>query len=665
MAQIPLEKIRIALPVQNLSTLMEVLQQHGGTELIEETPTGTAVSAEKKLEQEATVHRASCEETLRFLSAYRNAPFLTKMFEGDRAHTTEHEMNTLEEKYPVKDILKKVTEFQQVFGTLLAEEKKVRDELRDIEDWRRLGLPLNRITDTQHATVVALRGSKKALSTLLAESENGSELDKHSDVFTVGETTALAIVYKPYRETFTRFIDSLGITLVTLPVSSETPEQMYETLLKKQEDVLQQKTDLEQAIAQYAKEHYTILQKHTEQARWKEARLHHATQTPRTTYTAVYTAWIPVTKKGALSTTLQEKIPESAYETVQTSAEEIPPTFLQNNSIVAPFQTVTTLYGAPVHQDLDPTPYLAPFFFVFFALCLGDVGYGLTLATLTGVILFKYHVETGMRAMLRLLFFGGIGSLVAGVFFGGYLGVAPGTIHPLLAQVQQFDPIGNPLPVFFLSLILGFIHVCFGIVLNTVRQFRLKEKKDALLDNMPWLYMFALAALFVLQSANLLPQQFATPLSIAFTPLVIAGVVVLILTQGRKKDGIFGKLFFGILSLYGAIGYFADILSYSRLLALGLATGALAFSINLIAGFVGNAVPFVGPVFLVLVLLFGHTLNITISVLGAFINSSRLQFVEFFSKFVTGTNRVFTPFCVSEHDIIILPEQGKKETTNI
>ena len=135
-----------------------------------------------------------------------------------------------------------------------------------------------------------------------------------------------------------------------------------------------------------------------------------------------------------------------------------------------------------------------------------------------------------------------------------------------------------------------------------------------------------------------------------------AAFASIVLTQGRSEDTILKKVLFGVLSLYGIIGYFADVLSYSRILALGLATTALSFSINLIAQFVGSTLPAaLGIIATIVILIFGHTLNITISVLGSFIHSARLQFVEFFSKFLLGSGRTFKPFRKEERNVIILP----------
>jgi V/A-type H+-transporting ATPase subunit I len=168
--------------------------------------------------------------------------------------------------------------------------------------------------------------------------------------------------------------------------------------------------------------------------------------------------------------------------------------------------------------------------------------------------------------------------------------------------------------------------------------------------------MFVTFGAMILAMIGFFPSSINTAVNTHWGSVAIGLAVIIMITKGRHGNGIPGKITTGVLSLYDGVGYFADILSYSRLLALGLATGALGFSINLIGGFIGGDTLGISTVFMVLILIFGHTLNIVLSTLGAFINSSRLQFVEFFSKFLQGTGRPFAAFKKQERNVIILPD---------
>ena len=160
---------------------------------------------------------------------------------------------------------------------------------------------------------------------------------------------------------------------------------------------------------------------------------------------------------------------------------------------------------------------------------------------------------------------------------------------------------------------------------------------DAILDDLLWIYFLLILVAFGIQKAG------AITISPYIGKMVLGGVVALVLTQGRKEKNLILKIGSGILSLYKTVGYLSDTLSYSRILALGLATSIIAMVINMVAIMTKDMIPIVGYVIMILVLIGGHIFNIAVNVLGSFIHSSRLQFVEFFSKFLVGGGTEFDP----------------------
>jgi V/A-type H+-transporting ATPase subunit I len=187
----------------------------------------------------------------------------------------------------------------------------------------------------------------------------------------------------------------------------------------------------------------------------------------------------------------------------------------------------------------------------------------------------------------------------------------------------------------------------FGILLHIVREAKFTSLTTGLLDHGPWFALFASLVLWGGNTTGLIPGEHTY-----FIWGIYASLAALVLTQGRNEKGIIKKAFMGVLSLYNSINYFSDVLSYSRLLALGLATSALAFAVNLIASMVAS-VPFVGSLLVVAVLVVGHLFNLAVNLLGAFIHSARLQFVEFFGKFITGNGKDFAPFARKERFVVL------------
>jgi V/A-type H+-transporting ATPase subunit I len=648
MAIVSFSKIRCYAPREHAGTLVEALQSLGVAELVPDT----ALPNSTVRNHHSTTTHAGVELARTFLAQYHSGDFWRTAFEGGRAHTTATELDDLATSYNFAETLATIQGWQTRLAELERSRKAHEVTLRSLDTFERLELPLSSVGTTRTTTTLAVRGAERLLRDCVADITAAHETE--TAITPVAATTALITYRTHLAETVTELIATHGLEIVTLPQTTKTGAELYTETTAQLAGIETELQDLTTTITAYAAEHLPALQKLSDLTRWQTDADTTAQTLPTTDRTAVATAWVPTSALPAIEAALRDALPASAVE-VLDHGDEVPPTDMTNDALVQPFEAVTRLYGVPDHRDLDPTPLLAVFFFVFFGLCLSDVGYGLILMGLTGLVLWRYHVPAGTKQLLTLLFFGGLGTVFAGILFGGYLGVPPASIHPALVELQRFDPIANPLPVFYLSLALGFVQICFGIFLNLVRQVRLGQTRDGILDNAPWLLLFTLIALAIGNLAGVLPAALAGLITTYQTQAFIAAVVLLVLTQGRAQKNIFAKLLFGLLGLYGAVGYFADVLSYSRLMALGLATGALAFSINSIAGFVGGDSFGIGTIFMVLVLILGHTLNLAISILGTFINSARLQFVEFFSKFSTGTGRPFTPLRKDTRHTIILP----------
>lgn len=256
---------------------------------------------------------------------------------------------------------------------------------------------------------------------------------------------------------------------------------------------------------------------------------------------------------------------------------------------------------------------------------MSDAGYGLVLTIMLYIALKKFKPTGFARQLALVIFFGGISTTIWGAMFGGWFGLE---WHPLL-----FVPMNEPLKMLALCFGLGSIHLITGMLLKTKMLFRDGDVMGAVCDQISWLIMFL--GFFLMA---LVPGPIGKYLA-----WLGAGIIVLF--GGRDRKGIISRLIGGLLSLYNISGYLSDLLSYSRIFALGLATGVIAMVINTVAQMLWSAGP-VGIVAAILVLLAGHYFNIIINVLGAFVHSSRLQYIEFFGKFYEAGGRAFLPLAL-------------------
>ncbi|MFH1826098.1 MAG: V-type ATP synthase subunit I [bacterium] len=373
-----------------------------------------------------------------------------------------------------------------------------------------------------------------------------------------------------------------------------------------------------------------------------------------TRYTFVIEGWVKKSDWQRLTKALTQVTPDFEIFKMELDKDEKPPVALRNPGPASPFELITKIYGTPKYNEIDPTIPLSFFFALFFGLCLGDFGYGLALGLISIYFLKRYRLPEGGRNLFKLLIWGGGVSMIVGILTGSYFGLNPKDISPvllplkqLLLSVQIIDPVKSPLNMLVFSLALGVVQILFGIILQMAWKIKDKEYVSAVLDDGLWLFFLVSLVVLLVSNALSLPSTFIT------SRLSMLGAVLLVLTQGRHKKGIVQKFFSGLLSLYKISGYMGDTLSYSRLLALGMSSAIIGSVINILAGMLRGGPPVIGVILMVLLLIFGHLFNLVISTLSAFVHSTRLQMVEFFSKFYEGGGREFRPYKrVAEYTII-------------
>ncbi len=366
-----------------------------------------------------------------------------------------------------------------------------------------------------------------------------------------------------------------------------------------------------------------------------------------------FDGWMPKKAQPQVEALLKKY--EFYYDIKDPEPEEEIPVYLHNGGLSTPFEAVTNMYSLPSRHDIDPTRLLAPFYFIFFGMMLSDAAYGIIIAVVCWMILKKFKLEGMTYRMIKMFFYCGISTFIWGALFGGWFGdfipVAAKTLFNAEVTINPlwFDPLAEPMKLLIFSLIFGGIHLFVGMGIQAYMLIRDGHPLDALFDIGLWYILLIGLVVFGLGSS--LPPAIAAIGKV----MSIVGAVGVILTGGRSKKSIFGKITGGLGSLYGITGYLSDVLSYSRLLALGLATGVVAKVINTLGSLAGGGIK--GAIILLIAFVFGTIFNIGINALGAFVHSCRLQYVEFFGKFYTGGGRPFAPFERRTKYIKILKEE--------
>lgn len=328
----------------------------------------------------------------------------------------------------------------------------------------------------------------------------------------------------------------------------------------------------------------------------------------------------------------------SSLSRVKPAADEEIPVEIENKRIVRPFEFITRLYGMPQQSNVDPTVFLAPFFALFFGICLGDAGYGLVM--LIAAVLIGKKMQ-GDKKLVWMLAICSVFAILVGVLTGSWFGDSVSKFAPQLealrVKLMWFDPLEKPMMMMGVAMGLGYIHLMTGLLIAFVHNLKLRDYAPAVFEQLTWLVMLNSIVIFAFSKGGILPAG----LGMFCSRFAIAPAVLIVLFSSR--DGGWGaRLGMGAYNLFSTVFYLGDVLSYLRLMALGMVSSGLGMAINIIAELTLK-IPYIGFVVALLIFVGGHVFNLFLSILGAFVHTMRLQFVEFFPKFLAGGGRIFQP----------------------
>jgi V/A-type H+-transporting ATPase subunit I len=377
------------------------------------------------------------------------------------------------------------------------------------------------------------------------------------------------------------------------------------------------------------------------------------TATMQTKKCFILNGWIPARNGKQFEYDITHLCDDIAVKITDPADTDNPPVLTHNSAIVTPFGSVTAMYGAPGRTDIDPNPFVAFFYFLFFGIMLGDAGYGILLSVMTAVILLVKKPKGGFKQMMALFLICGISATAWGVIFNSFFGVGiyakteVGYFANAL-PAALLDPMGNATFFLAVTLYFGIVQILVGQLLNFYNQLRHRRYNDAFFGALPHFVLFCgLALAFPKLIGGLLGIEnpivdFFDPLTALGTILALIGVGGIILFNGRNKKGVAGKVLGGLSGAYGLVNYFGDILSYARLFGVGLAGCVIGYVANYLAGMMfGFGI--IGIPFGVIIAVFFHAINLGLGLLSSYVHDARLQFIEFFGKFYEGAGKPFSP----------------------
>lgn len=354
--------------------------------------------------------------------------------------------------------------------------------------------------------------------------------------------------------------------------------------------------------------------------------------------TIVLQGWALAKKVPELEKCLEKY--DCAWELSDPEPEEYPdvPVKLTNNKITNGLNMVTNMYSLPAYDGVDPNPLMAPFFILFYGLMMADMGYGLLMIIAAVVAMKKIKPRAGTLSFCQLLLWGGISTFVMGFLTGGFFGDALAQIGKILGKPDGwgelwclFNPMNDSMMVLIGAMVLGLIHLNTGMVISVVEKVKKGDAESAIWEEGS-LWVILIGIIFMVLDIG----------SIAGVPLVLVlGCLMLFYGGSREAKG-FGKVTSVFSTLYNTLtGWFGDILSYSRIMALMLAGSVIATVFNTIGGIANNLVLFI------IVFIIGHALNFALNLLGCYVHDLRLQCLEYFGKFYKDGGKAFDPLAIN------------------
>ena len=564
----------------------------------------------------------------------------------------------------VIEVCSRIAELDKQRSDNAAEQIRIKTQLAQLEAWQKLDIPLNATGTKSTAifigTLPELYTEQRLKEALAAENP---KLEFAVEIEHAEASATHAVVFTPIRQR-TMAEDALRALGFARPMSPthKVPKIKAERLKAQSKRLAEDSKQAEQEIAGYTEMRESI--KSTQDYfRIRSDKYNVINHLDHSKHVFVIEGYIPEEDCEKLET-LCNRVATCAVEF--GDAGDDAPVKLKNNKFAEPAQGILTMYASPGKTDIDPTPLLAFFFYFFFGMMFSDAGYGILMVIATGLMIKIFKPDKKMRNNLKLFQYCGVSTTLWGLVFGSIFGDAPAAIAKLITgneyvMAHSISNMGDPTPallpwpiidpqkdaltLMIISIAFGLVHILVGMGCKFVVCFKQKDYAGAFFDTGLWMLM-------LIGFAVLAAGMVTTPVLMTVGAVIaIACAVGLVLTQGRGKKSIVGKVIGGLASLYDITSYISDLLSYSRLLALGLTTGVMAQVFNMLATMMGTNV--LGIVFMIVIFIIGHLINIGLNALGAYVHTMRLQYVEMFSKFYEGGGKEFEPFSLKSKYIKI------------
>ncbi|MGB3160398.1 MAG: V-type ATP synthase subunit I [Carnobacterium sp.] len=651
MAIAKMKKVTLLAEQTDKDLLLKAVQELQKLELLDLTTLEESALLDSYSKEKPAAERMEYEERLKdiqYALSYLNQ-YIPKagMFAKLKAGREEYTLAELEESISVtrlKEICQDVSEKEKELIVIDQKQKTLNEEELFLRKWEPLSFNPNDLTNFKVTSGFVGTISSGNVSEF-KEALKGTVPNYVDEIFQYKDEAAyLIITAKENQQTIEEVLNQFQFTKFTYPYKALPKEELQRNISKNKE--LQEKEQkLKKALLQFSPQlkelqlgeeyYYNLHQREI----GKDLLLNGESL-------FILNGWLEEEQFSDLSKLLDEHVGEKNYavisEEIKMKDFDSVPVVLNNNKFVEPFESITEMYSLPKYNDIDPTPFMMPFYLVFFGMMSADVGYGLILliGTLAAQKLFK--LEHGMAKFIRFFNLLSYSVIIWGLIYGSFMGYE--------LPIQLLSTTSDVITILIISVIFGFVQLIYGLLINSGVKWRKQERASSYVDGMAWVGILLGIGLLVLGM-----MVFDSPI-LNLVAYILIGVnvvgIIFVTMLSSESKGLGAAL--GFYNLYGVTGYVGDLVSYTRLMALGISGGSIAAAFNMIVDFLPPLAKFTVGIVLFIAL---HSLNIFLTYLSAYVHTARLQYVEFFGKFYEGGGHALNPLKTFEKHIYLKKRQ--------
>ena len=640
MAIVKMKKLQLMVVRSQKDSLLDELTRLGCVQIsdMDEIPGG--LRSESAAVTEVKTEQTAFNAALKILDKF--APAKSKLL-APKPEISEESFMSNEGYEDELEAAEEIIRLEQKLRSISGEESRLRAVIESLTPWTALDMPLQ-TAETKYAAVF--------LGTLPAEADPAmaeaalEEKAPEAEVFVVSSDEVqhyvVLISSKAMQEAALDALREFGFAQTSISNTSGTAKENIADAEKELENLAKSKADTEAEIVEAAS-HRNAIRLCADRAETAINRAEAENRFAGTESVVCFTGWLEAPEEERFAESMEGF--DCAWETCDPVEEEYPdvPVKLKNNKITNALNMVTNMYALPTYDGVDPNPLMAPFFILFYGLMMADMGYGLLMIIAAVVALRKIKPKEGTLSFCQLLLYGGIATFICGALTGGFFGNALEVVGQILDKPEGwgvlpalFNPMTDSMMVLIGAMILGIIHLNTGMVINAVEKCKRGEYADAFWEEgVLWITLVGILLVVLVKGT-------------ASKIVLAAGCVGVLYGGSRGAEG-FGK----VTSIFGTIynqvtGWFGDILSYARIMALMLAGSVIGMVFNTIGGIAHNLI------FFLVIFLIGHALNFGLNLLGCYVHDLRLQCLEYFGKFYKDGGKPFKPVTVKSkfYDVV-------------